>query len=76
MNKTMTILLCSIDGVKDFVNMVSRIDGDVTISSGRYIIDAKSIMGIFSLDLSKTVTLEIEELKDEYMETLKPYVAE
>ena len=76
MNKTMTISLCSIDGVKDFVNMVSRIEGDVTISSGRYIIDAKSIMGIFSLDLSKMVTLEIEEWKDEYMEILKPYVAE
>ena len=76
MNKTITILLCSIDGVKDFVNMVSRIEGDVTISSGRYIIDAKSIMGIFSLDLSKMVTLEIEEWKNEYMEILKPYVAE
>ena len=48
MNKTMTILLCSIDGVKDFVNMVSRIEGDVTISSGRYIIDAKSISGILA----------------------------
>ena len=70
MKREMIISLHSIDGVKDFVNMVSKIDGDVTISSGRYIIDAKSIMGIFSLDLSKTVTLEIEEWKDEYMEML------
>jgi phosphotransferase system HPr-like phosphotransfer protein len=75
MKREMIISLHSIDGVKDFVNMVSKIDGDVTISSGRYIIDAKSIMGIFSLDLSKTVTLEIEEWKDEYMEMLKQYIA-
>ena len=42
MKREMIISLHSIDGVKDFVNMVSKIDGDVTISSGRYIIDAKA----------------------------------
>ena len=78
MNKTMTILLCYIDGVKDFVNMVSRIEGDVTISSGRYIIDAKSIMGIFSLDLSKPIDLNIhaetESSVNEILDVLSPYI--
>lgn len=48
--------------------------GDVTIVSGRYVIDAKSIMGIFSLDLSKPMKLEIEDWKDEYVERLRPYM--
>lgn len=75
MMRTMDILLSSIDVVKNFVNVVGNMPGDVTISSGRYIIDAKSIMGIFSLDLSKPMKLEIEEWKDEYAERLRPYMA-
>lgn len=46
-------LLRSIEDVKEFVNTVSKIEGDATLSGGRYIVDAKSIMGIFSLDLTK-----------------------
>lgn len=69
----MDIRLGSIDLVKDYVNTVNRIEGDVFLSSGRYVIDAKSIMGIFSLDLSKPLHLEIDEWKDEYMEWLKSY---
>ena len=49
--------LSSINDVKDFVNTVSRYDFDVDLISGRYIVDAKSIMGIFSLDLSKPIEL-------------------
>lgn len=63
------------DSVKDFVNVVSGMEGDVTISSRRYIINAKSIMGIFSLEFSKPMRLEIENWKDEYMEILKSYIA-
>lgn len=73
--KTMDISLSSIDMVKNFVNVVGNIPGEVIISSGRYVIDAKSIMGIFSLDLSKPMKLEIEEWKDEYAELLSPYRA-
>lgn len=75
MIKTMDILLPSVDAVKSFVNVVGSIPGDVTICSGRYVIDAKSIMGIFSLNLSKPMKLEIEEWKDEYAELLSPYRA-
>jgi phosphotransferase system HPr-like phosphotransfer protein len=45
--------------VKDFVNIVNKYDFDVDLTSGRYIVDAKSIMGIFSLDLSKPIKVEV-----------------
>ena len=57
--KTVKININTINDVKDFVSIVSRCDYDVDIVSGRYAIDAKSIMGIFSLDLSKELTLNI-----------------
>jgi len=56
--KAFNIMLKSINDVKDFVNVVNKYDFDVDLSSGRYIVDAKSIMGIFSLDLSKPIKVE------------------
>ena len=56
--KTFNILLKSINDVKDFVNIVNKYDFDVDLTSGRYVVDAKSIMGIFSLDLSKPIKVE------------------
>ncbi len=56
---TAKININTINDVKDFVSIVSKCDYDVDIISGRYAIDAKSIMGIFSLDLSKELTLNI-----------------
>ncbi len=74
--KTVKISLSSIDRVKSFVNDINRFDCDFDLVSGRYIIDAKSIMGIFSLDLSKPITLNIHADKnvDEIMEILQPYL--
>lgn len=75
--KTMNIFLGTIKGVKNFVNTVSKLDCDVDIVSGRYVIDAKSIMGIFSLDLSKAIDLNIhaaDAALDEILEILKPYL--
>ena len=57
--KTVMISLKSIDDVKNFVALVSRVPFEVDLSSGRYVVDAKSIMGIFSLDLSKPIKAEI-----------------
>ena len=57
MNKT-TVMLGTINDVKSFVTVVSQCDYDVDLISGRYAVDAKSIMGIFSLDLSKPIKLE------------------
>lgn len=74
--KTVRISLNSIDKVKSFVNDITRFDNDFDLVSGRYVIDAKSIMGIFSLDLSKPIDLSIhgEENLDEILEALKPYM--
>ena len=58
--KTVQISLNSIDKVKSFVNSITQFDFDFDLISGRYVIDAKSIMGIFSLDLSKPLMLEID----------------
>ena len=74
MNK-FEILLSSINDVKNFVNIVSKYDCDIDLTSGRYVVDAKSIMGIFSLDLSKSIMVEVhdETCKDLYNE-LKQYI--
>ena len=74
--KTVQISLNSIDKVKYFVNDITKFDCDFDLVSGRYVIDAKSIMGIFSLDLSKPIDLNIhsEDSANEVMETLKPYM--
>ena len=74
--KTVKICLNSIDKVKAFVNEITKFDTDFDLVSGRYVIDAKSIMGIFSLDLSKPIDLAIhaESSMDEIMEALKPYL--
>ena len=61
----MKIRLDSIDAVKNFVNKVNLYSGDVDIVSGRYTIDAKSIMGIFSLDLAKPLTVVIHDKAEE-----------
>ena len=53
--KTVQISLNSIDKVKSFVNAITQFNFDFDLISGRYVIDAKSIMGIFSLDLSKPI---------------------
>ena len=57
--KTIKISLNSIDKVKSFVNMITKSDCDFDLVSGRYVIDAKSIMGIFSLDLSNPIDLNV-----------------
>ena len=74
--KTVMISLNSIDKVKSFVNDISRFDYDFDLVSGRDVIDAKSIMGIFSLDLSKPIELNIHagEGAEDVLAVLKPYI--
>ena len=75
--KTVNVSLNSIDKVKDFVNEVAKYNAEFDLVSGRYVIDAKSIMGIFSLDLSKPIELNIhseEDNLDEIVEKLKPFI--
>ena len=75
--KTVKISLNSIDKVKSFVNDLTKFDTDFDLISGRYVIDAKSIMGIFSLDLMNKILLtahtdDVEDLK----KALAAYIVE
>ena len=74
--KTVQISLNSIEKVKAFVNEITTFDCDFDLVSGRYVIDAKSIMGIFSLDLSKPIDLNIhaDENIDDVVAALSPYI--
>ena len=76
--KNVQISLNSIDKVKAFVNEISKFDCDFDLVSGRYVIDAKSIMGIFSLDLSKPIELNIhsENNAEEILSVLAPYIVD
>lgn len=75
--KTVKISLNSIDKVKSFVNDITKYDYDFDLVSGRYVIDAKSIMGIFGLDLSKDIDLNIHaegEEAENVLQVLNPYL--
>lgn len=76
--KTVKISLNSIDKVKSFVNDITKFQSDFDLVSGRYVIDAKSIMGIFSLDLSKPIDLNIHAEDDvqSILNVLAPYIVE
>jgi phosphotransferase system HPr-like phosphotransfer protein len=73
--QTCKIKLTSIQDVREFVDIVTGYNIEIDLSSGRYVVDAKSIMGIFSLDLSKPITLEVHSDDcDALVEELKPYI--
>lgn len=70
------ILLESIDDVKNFVQTMAMFDGDFEMVSGKYVVDAKSILGVFCLDLSKPVTLRIdfdESKMDDVLKKIEKY---
>ena len=56
-----TVLLNSFEKVKEFSNEVTKIEGSVDAISGKYVVDAKSIMGLFSLNLSNPICLCFED---------------
>jgi len=73
--KSLSIMLGTINDVKAFVNIVAKYDFDVDLISGRYAVDAKSIMGIFSLDLSKPIKVEIHDDNcDAFISEIKPFI--
>ena len=75
--KTIKIMLATINDVKVFVNAVAKYDFDVDLVSGRYAVDAKSIMGIFSLDLSKVIELQAHtENADAFFNEIKGFIVE
>ncbi len=74
---TTTIMLSSIEAVKKFVTLTNRYDFPINLTTDKYKIDAKSIMGVFSLDLSKPVTIQVEsdDPKD-FLEKVKTFEEE
>ena len=73
--KKFTVHLKSINDVKEFVRIVNEFPFDIDLTSGRYVVDAKSIMGIFSLDLAKPIDVETHEDDiAELKEKLKSFV--
>ena len=75
--KSFNIQLSSIMAVKEFVNIVNKCPYDIDLSSSRYVVDAKSIMGIFSLDLSKTIKVDVHSDDcDDLINELKPYIVD
>lgn len=65
------VLLNTIEKVKRFVNIVSQYDADMELGEGRYLVDAKSIMGVFSLDLSKPIVLTVHKEESKSQDLLQ-----
>lgn len=75
--KTFKVKISSIVDVKNFVNIVGKYDFDIDLVSERYVVDAKSIMGIFSLDLTKPIEVSVHTDDASAIEAeLKPYITE
>lgn len=73
--KSINIKLSLAENVKQFVNIVSAYPYDMDLRVGRHVVDAKSILGIFSLDLSKPITLEVyADQCDDLVEKVKPFM--
>lgn len=74
---TAKIMLSSINDVKNLVNIVNKYDFDIDLISDRYVVDAKSIMGIFSLDLTKTIKVEAHtDDSADFLKEIAPYTVE
>ena len=75
--KSTMIMLASINDVKTFVNIVMNYDFEVDLVSGRHVIDAKSIMGIFSIDLSKPLQINVYgEDTEKFFNDIRPFIVD
>lgn len=71
------ILLSKIEDVKEFVRIVTNYKYDIDLISGKYIVDAKSIMGIFSLDLSKPIHLQVHcDQDDQFISDIEKFICD
>jgi len=72
--KSVMIRLSLVENVNKFVNIVSRYPFEMDLRAGRHVVDAKSILGIFSLDLSRPIALDIySDDCDALLEEIKPF---
>ncbi|MBQ8540486.1 MAG: HPr family phosphocarrier protein [Clostridia bacterium] len=75
--KSFKVMLSSIVDVKNFVNLVNEFSFDVDMVSGRYVVDAKSLMGIFSLELSKPIVMRVySEETEAFEKALKEFIVD
>ena len=75
--KSAVIRLSLVENVNKFVNIVARYPFEMGLRAGRHVVDAKSILGIFSLDLSKPIVLEIySDDCDDLLENIAPFLCE
>lgn len=72
--KSLNVFFHSVTEVKEFVNIICNMNGEVTLSDKRYTVDAKSIMGIYCLNLLEVLVLKIEKWEEEYELLLAEYV--
>ena len=74
---TTNIKLATISDVRDFVNAVAAFEDEIDLQSGRYVVDGKSIMGIFSLDLSKVLSMRVHSDDcDAFIAEIKKFIVE
>ena len=76
MNKEVIVSLNTIQKVKDFVNIIDKFESDVDIEQGKYVIDAKSIMAIFSLNLLEPMVVKMDSENEEEMESFSRVMEE
>ena len=74
--RTVYVCLPTVEAVQDFVVKISPLEGNFDLLTNSYILDAKSLMGILSLDLSKPLKLAVEKDTEETMRTIGRFVAE
>ena len=75
--KSVMIRLSLVENVNNFVNIVTRYPYEMDLRAGRHVVDAKSILGIFSLDLSRPIALEVySDDCDDLLEQIRPFLAQ
>lgn len=73
--KSVSIMLQEAQNIKSFVSIINKYPYNIDLRSGRYVVDAKSILGIFSLDLSKPITMEIySDSCDDLLNDIKEFI--
>lgn len=71
--KKMTICIHGLNDVYKFIEEATKVEGDVTVTRGKFTVDAKSVMGIFSIDMSQNVTVTYPEYATEFHEFIKQF---
>ncbi len=71
---TTKIQMINVDDVKRFVTAANNYDFEIDLTCGRYTVDGKSIMGIFSLDLSKEIQLTASQYDEKFIEEIKDFI--